>query len=59
MLHRIQRLRLAHFIWGVLGATVGAFMALILAFALGANPDISIGLIFLLYGFIVAAASLW
>ena len=59
LLRRIPQLRLPQFILGVLGVTVGAFMALILAFALGANPDLSFGLIFLLYGFIVAAASLW
>jgi hypothetical protein len=59
LLHRIPQLRLAYFIWGIVGVTVGAFMALILAFALGANPDLSIGLIFLLYGLLLAAASLW
>ncbi len=46
-------------ILGILGVTVAWFMAVILAFALGANPDLSLGLIFLLYGFVLAAASLW
>lgn len=59
MRHRVPQLRLAHFIWGILGATVGMVMALVLAFALGANPDLSIGFIFLLYGFVLAATSLW
>ncbi len=59
MRHRVPQLRLAHFIWGILGVTVGWFMALVLAFALGANPNLSIGLIFLLYGVVLAAASLW
>jgi len=57
--HRVPQLRLAHFIWGILGETVGMFMALVLAFALGANPNLSIGFIFLLYGFVLAATSLW
>ena len=59
MRHRVPQLHLAHFIWGILGATVGWFMAIVLAFALGANPDLSLGLIFLLYGFVLAAACLW
>src|SRR5260221_4895604 len=59
MRHRVPQLQLAHFIWGILGATVGMFMALVLAFALGANPNLSIGFIFLLYGFVLAATSLW
>jgi hypothetical protein len=59
MRHRFPQLRLAHFIWGILGATVGWFMAVVLAYALGANPDLSLGLIFLLYGIVLAAASLW
>ncbi len=59
MRHRVPQLRLAHFILGILGVTVAWFMAVVLAFALGANPDLSLGLIFLLYGFVLAAASLW
>jgi hypothetical protein len=59
MRHRVPQLRSAHFIWGILGVTVGWIMALVLAFALGANPDLSIGLILLLYGVVLAAASLW
>ncbi len=59
MRHRVPQLRLAHFIWGILGVTVGMVMALVLAFALGANPNLSIGFIFLLYGFVLAATSLW
>jgi hypothetical protein len=59
MRHRVPQLRLAHFIWGILGETVGMVMAFILAFALAANPDLSFGFIILLYGFVVAATSLW
>ena len=59
MRHRVPQLRLAHFIWGILGETVGMVMAFILAYALAANPDLSFSFITLLYGFVLAATSLW
>jgi hypothetical protein len=59
MRHRVPQLRLAHFIWGILSATVGMFMAFVLAFALAPNPNLSFGFIILLYGFVLAATSLW
>ena len=59
MRHRVPQLRLAHFIWGILGETVGMVMAFILAFALAAKPDLSFSFITLLYGFVLAATSLW
>ncbi|MFL5705972.1 MAG: hypothetical protein ACJ8AG_24570 [Ktedonobacteraceae bacterium] len=60
--HRASRLRLAQFIWSVLGATVGLVMATILVSALTTNGkpfDIAFGLVVLLYGFVLAAISLW
>ena len=62
MRYRVPRLRWPQFLWSLLGATVGLFMALILAYALspdGRFSDLSLGSIVLLYGFVVAAISLW
>jgi len=62
MLHRPPRLQWTRFILAILGATVGLVMAFALASALDANgklTDFSIGCIFLLYGFVLAAISLW
>jgi hypothetical protein len=59
MRHRVPQLRVAHFLWGILSVTVGLILALILAFALAANPDLSFGYIILIYGVILAATSLW
>lgn len=59
--HRVPRLRWSQFIWSILGATVGMVMAFILAFALldGKFSDLSLGYIFLLYGFVLAAICVW
>jgi len=61
MRYRAPRLQLAQFIWSTLAATVGAFMTLILMYALEEyiNFGISFGCILLLYGFVLAAISLW
>jgi hypothetical protein len=62
MRYRVPRLRWPQFIWSLVAATVGMFMALILAFSLAPNgkfSDLSLGSIFLLYGFVLAAISLW
>lgn len=62
MRYRVLRLRWPQFIWSILGATVGMFMAFSLAYALaptGQFSDLSIGYIFMLYGFVVAVICLW
>lgn len=62
MRYRVSRLRWPQFIWSIVGATVGIFMALILVYALSPNgefSDLSLGSIILLYGFVLAAISLW
>ena len=59
MRHRMPQLRVAHFIWGILGVTVGMFMALVFVVSDAANTDLAVGYIFLMYGVVVAATSLW
>ncbi len=62
MRYRVPQLRLAQFIWSILGATVGWVMATILVAALtttGKPFDFGIFFIILLYGFVLAAISLW
>ena len=59
MRHRIPQLRIAHFLWGILGVTVGMFLALFFVVSDAANTDLSISYIFLIYGVVVAATSLW
>jgi hypothetical protein len=59
---RVPQLRLAHFMWGILGTIVGLFMAFALVSALDATgklSDFSIGYIFLLFSVILAALALW
>jgi hypothetical protein len=50
---RVPQLRVAHFLWGILGVTVAMFMALVLA------VDRSFGFIILIYGVVLAATCLW
>ncbi len=65
MRRRITKLRLAQFIWWILGATVGMFMAAILESAFIPNfsnvpvGSFIFGCIFLLYGLVLAAIALW
>ena len=62
MRYRDPKLRLAQFIWSILGATVGWVMATILVAALtttGRPVDFGIFFVILLYGLLLAAISLW
>jgi hypothetical protein len=59
MRHRIPQLRVAHFLWGILGVTVGMFMVLFFVVSDAANTDLSFSYIFLIYGVVLAATSLW
>jgi hypothetical protein len=62
MRYRDPKLRLAQFIWSILGATVGWVMATILVAALttsGKPVDFGIFFVILLYGLLLAAISLW
>jgi zinc-ribbon domain len=62
--HRIPRMRWVQFIWWILGATVGAIMALVLEFSftnITKDPlgSFIFGGIILLYGLLLAGIALW